>query len=343
MRNNLTFPCRLVACLTAGTLMLSSCAPTNIPNVGESCYYRHCVEPLVEMQKKDSALAVNTAKSAAAGALAGAVIGIIIATATSKGAALPAILIGLGAGALGGAAIGYTYTKMNQISDENTRFASVRVTANQDLSKANRLQLYSYESITCYIREFDRLQEAYESGVMPPEEYAKRFEEIHRAMVALGEVIGNMDSDIQRTEREFNNSFTKVPFKPEPVSAPAPAPAPSKTVVDQNSSNPRPTPVVRKPRPKHTQRAGKRISELVAKNKKKVEQTQAKNDDDLGDMLETFAGKVTPPPQSVSKIKQQYGQGYSDTRQQINDLRAVHREAMSIMNAAANEAGIDMV
>ncbi len=342
MRNNLTFSCRLVACLTAGTLMLSSCAPTNIPNVGESCYYGHCVEPLVEMQKKDTTIAVNTAKSAAGGALAGAVIGIVIAAATG-GRALPAVLIGLGAGALSGAVIGYTYTKMNQISDENTRFASVRVTANQDLSKANRLQLYSYESITCYIREFDRLQEAYESGVMPPEEYAKRFEEIHRAMVALGEVIGNMENDIRRTEREFNTSFTKVPLKPEPEASSAPSAPSSNTTIAKSAPKPRPTPVVRKPRPKHTQRAGKRISELVAKNKKKVEQTQAKNDDDLGNMLETFAGKVTPPPQSVSKIKQQYGQGYSDTRQQINDLRAVHREAMSIMNAAANEAGIDMV
>ena len=45
----------------------------------------------------------------------------------------------------------------------------------------------------------------------------------------------------------------------------------------------------------------------------------------------------------VSKIKQQYGQGYKATHQQMEDLRAVHREAMSIMNAAANEAGIDMV
>ncbi len=340
MQNTLSFPCRLVACLTAGTLMLASCAPTNIPNVGESCYYGHCVEPLVEMQKKDTALAVNTAKSAAGGALAGAVIGLVIAAATG-GRALPAVLIGLAGGALGGAAIGYTYTKMNQISDENTRFASVRVTANQDLSKANRLQLYSYESITCYIREFDRLQEAYESGVMSPEEYAKRFEEIHRAMVALGEVIGDMDNDLRRTEREFKASFTKVPFKPEPVISPAPAS--SNTSIAQSAPKPRPVPVVRKPRPKHTQRAGQRISALVAKNKKKVEQTQAKNDDDLGAMLETFAGKVSPPPQSVSKIKQQYGQGYSDTRQQINDLRAVHREAMNIMNAAANEAGIDMV
>ena len=36
-------------------------------------------------------------------------------------------------------------------------------------------------------------------------------------------------------------------------------------------------------------------------------------------------------------------EGYKATRQQVEDLRAVHREAMNIMNVAANEAGIDMV
>ncbi len=117
-------------------------------------------------------------------------------------------------------ATGSTYTNTNQIADENTRLASIRVTANQDLGKANRLQLYAYECISCYTREFDVLQADYENGLLGKEEYAGCFREIHRGMVVLDDTIGQMDDNIQRMEREFNETIARYP---DPVNPRRPA------------------------------------------------------------------------------------------------------------------------
>ena len=307
-------------------------------NANKECYYPQCSEPLLEMQRRDETLMKQTVESAMGGGLGGAVVG-IVAAGDVTGA-----LIGMGIGVLSGGIIGYTFAKMDQVEDENTRFASIRLTANQDLSKANRLQLYSYESMTCYMRVFDKLQESYAAGSLSKEEYANRFKEIRDAMVELGKVIGNMDENIRRTEREFNASFSKsVPVAPvAPVDAP----------VAQPDSPKKQTAATRKPARKkraqqseeiREQSASERIADTLAKNKKRVEATQAKNDDDLAVIQQDFAGKETPPPQNVKLIKTQYGQGYKTTRQQMDELRDVHREALNIMDSAALEAGIDMV
>lgn len=114
------------------------------------------------------------------------------------------------------AASGIGYAKMNQMANENTRLASIRVAANQNLGKANSLQLYAYECISCYTREFDGLQADYEDGLLSKEEYIERFREIHWAMVALSETIGQMDDDIQRMEHEFNETIARYPDRVNP-------------------------------------------------------------------------------------------------------------------------------
>ncbi len=164
MQSALSFSRRLATCLTAGTLMLTSCASSPPPHPESAySYYPHCAEPLLHMRARDEA------------------------------------------------AVASDSTKMNQTADENTRLASIRVTANQDLSKANSLQLDAYACISCYTREFDALLAGYENGLLGRAEYAERFGEIHRGMVALGETIGTMDSDIRRMEREFNESMARYP------------------------------------------------------------------------------------------------------------------------------------
>ena len=188
----------LVFCFCTG------CANQNVPRI-DAHYYRQCVSPLVEMQHSTSHLYKQTAGTALMGALGGAVIGLIVTPGNIVGP-----LVGAAVGAGTGAAVGYSFAKLQQIHNENTRFASIRITANQDLTEANRLQLYAYECMECYMAEFEKLRNAFENGEILKSEYSTRYTEIRKAMRQLGEIIGNMEKEIARTESEFNSSFTVV-------------------------------------------------------------------------------------------------------------------------------------
>ncbi len=300
-------------------LLATGCATTPVPQI-EAHYYGQCVKPLVRMQEADNRLARKTAQSALGGALAGAVVGLMV-TASNPYALPVGIGVGAAAGAAVGAGVGYSFAKLDQIADENTRFASIRITANQDLSKANRLQLYCYESMTCYMREFDALKAAYEQMNVSHEEYRKRFSEIYAAMQTLGGIIGRMDAEIARTEREFNASFSRQP---------APAPAASQPAAPAARQSSRSS-------------SGRNLAASLAERRSRVEKAQEKNEADLTAMLEECVGKVTPPKQNVVAIRRDYGNGYAETRREIDDLRSTLRDALAIMDEAALEAGIDMV
>lgn len=309
MAKQITTLCLLLAfCLCLG------CANQNVPRI-DAHYYRQCVSPLVEMQHSTSHLYKQTAGAALMGALGGAVIGLVVTPGNIVGP-----LIGAAIGAGTGAAVGYSFAKLRQIHNENVRFASIRITANQDLTEANRLQLYAYECMECYMTEFEKLRNAYENGQMLKSEYQKRYAEIRKAMQQLGQIIGNMEQEIARTENEFNSSFIVSEQTPQKASKSAT----TATTVKQR-------------------RATKPIKAVFAENRAKVEKAQSANDDDLTVMLETFAGKAIPPKQNVQAIATDYGHGYAETRQQIESLKASHFQAMEIMDRAAIEAGIDMV
>ena len=312
---------------TLSMLLATGCATTPVPQI-EAQYYGQCVKPLVRMQEADNRLARTTAQSTLGGALAGAVIGLMV-TASNPYALPVGIGVGAAAGAAVGAGVGYSFAKLDQIADENTRFASIRVTANQDLSKANRLQLYCYESMTCYMREFDALKAAYEQGNLPQEEYRKRFSEIYAAMRTLGGIIGKMDAEISRTEGEFNASVSRRPSVAPATSQLQPAAiepaAPGAPAVRQKA------------------RSGQRLAARLAERRARVEKAQEKNEADLTAMLEECVGKVTPPKQNVAAIRENYGNGYVEARREIDDLRSTLKDALAIMDEAAFEAGIDMV
>lgn len=317
---------RRLGCVTCiGGLLLpiflvSGCGTRNVPRI-EAQYYEQCVRPLVRMQEADSRLTQAAAQGALGGALAGAVVGLMVTA--SNPYALPVGLgIGAAAGALVGAGVGYTFAKLDQIADENTRFASIRVTANQDLSKANRLQLYSYECMQCYLREFDALKTSYEQGRILKSEYSARFKEIYAAMEALGRIIGSMDKELSRTQGEFSQSLAKTPG-----------------MLPTAGITPKPR-AMEKPRRK---RSARDLSSSLAANRTRVNQAQSKNDADLTTILSESAGRVTPPKQNPEHIKQNYGQGYAEARKEVEDLRSTHEEALAIMHEAAAEAGIDMV
>ena len=296
-------------------LSITGCSTKVLPKI-EAQHYPQCIKPLVAMQEADNRLARTTAQSALGGALAGAVIG-LIATASNPYAIPVGLGIGAAAGAATGAAVGYSFAKLEQISDENTRFASIRITANQDLSKANRLQLYSYECLVCYMREFDALQTAYQSGTLNREEYKNKFSEIFSAMKELGKIIGKIDTELSRTEQEFNSSFSRTQY-----------------------ATPVPIESVRPPKPT---RSTQQIFSQLADSRSKTQATQERNDIDLTAMLEECAGKVTPPKQDVQAIQENYSKGYAEARQQVDLLRASHRDALEIMSNAAIQAGIDTV
>lgn len=302
-------------------LLAAGCATTPVPQI-EAHYYGQCVKPLVRMQEADNRLARTTAQSALGGALAGAVIGLMV-TASNPYALPVGIGVGAAAGAAVGAGVGYSFAKLDQIADENTRFASIRITANQDLSKANRLQLYCYESMTCYMREFDALKTSYEQGKLTQEEYRNRFSEMYAAMQTLGRIIGKMDAEIARTEEEFNASVSRRPSV---------ALAASQPVASKRAG-------VARQRP----RSGRHLAASLAERRSRVEKAQEKNDADLTAMLEECVGKVTPPKQNVAAIRRDYGTGYAETRREIDDLRSTLGDALAIMDEAALEAGIDMV
>ncbi len=299
-------------------LMLSSCAPSSIPKINAQ-YYPQCIQPLVKMQISDTHITQATIKTAIFGAIGGAIVGF-----ATSGDAVGA-LAGAAIGASTGAIVGYSFSKINQISDENTRFASIRITANQDLSNANRLQIYSYECIMCYMREFEILQTSYKNGNIVKYEYAMRFAEIKNAMVELGKIIGNMDTEISRTEREFTATLSR----PTEISSLVPKPA----VVSE---------IRRKPSQQKNHRKAC-LSDILAEKRAHIEQAQEKNEADLSIMIDDFAGKPHPPKQDIQAIKQNYGQKYAEARQQIEDLRHTYSEVMAIMDKAAIEAGIDMV
>lgn len=296
-------------------LSIAGCSAKELPQI-KAQHYPQCIKPLVAMQEADNRLAQTTAQSALGGALAGAVIG-LIATASNPYAIPVGLGIGAAAGAATGAAVGYSFAKLEQISDENTRFASIRITANQDLTKANRLQLYSYECLVCYIREFDALQAAYQNGSLTREEYNDKFAEILSAMKELGKIIGKMDAELSRTEQEFNSSLSRTQHL---------TPVPVETA-----------------QPPRTVRSTQQIFNHLAESRSKTQATQERNDIDLTAMLEECAGKVTPPKQDVQSIQQNYSRGYAETRQQVDSLRASHRDALEIMSNAAIQAGIDTV
>ncbi|MBQ7607354.1 MAG: hypothetical protein IJU76_05230 [Desulfovibrionaceae bacterium] len=312
--------CRIAGALLLPVLCVSACATRNAPRI-EAHYYGECVRPLVRMQEADSRLSQSAAQGALAGALAGAVIGMMVTA--SNPYALPVGLgVGLAAGAAVGAGVGYSFAKIEQIADEDTRFASIRVTANQDLTKANRLQLYSYECMQCYMREFDALKTSYEQGRILKAEYNARFQEIYNAMKILGGIIGSMDKELTRTEGEFKHSLASTA-----VQIPSPKPQPALETKT-------------KPRRK---RSARDFSSSLSTNCSRVRQAQDKNDADLTAILSESAGRVSPPKQQPERIKQEYGESYANARQEINDLRSVHKEALTIMHEAALEAGIDMV
>lgn len=310
---------RGIAAAVVPMLLTTGCATTPVPQI-EARYYGQCVKPLVRMQEADNRLARTTAQSALGGALAGAVIGLVV-TASNPYALPVGIGVGAAAGAAVGAGVGYSFAKLDQIADENTRFASIRITANQDLSKANRLQLYCYESMTCYLREFDALKTSYEQGNLPQEEYRNRFSEIYAAMQTLGRIIGRMDAEITRTEGEFNASVSRRPSVAAPVTS-------------------QPAEVARQtPRPRSSQH----LVASLAERRSRVKKAQEKNEADLTAMLEECVGKVTPPKQNVAAIRHDYGNGYAETRREIDELRSTLKATLAIMDEAAFEAGIDMV
>ncbi|WP_165071817.1 hypothetical protein [Desulfovibrio sp. ZJ200] len=309
-------------CLLLAFCLCTGCANQNVPRI-DAHYYRQCVSPLVEMQHSTSHLYKETTGAALMGALGGAVIGIIVTPGNIVGP-----LVGAAVGAGTGAAVGYSFAKLQQIHNENTRFASIRITANQDLTEANRLQLYAYECMECYMAEFEKLRNAYENGQILKPEYSKRYAEIRKAMQQLGQIIGNMEQEIARTENEFTSSFTVAERAQRADAARAktatPSPVSSASAARQQGAN-------------------KPIKAVFAENRARVEKAQASNDDDLTVMLETFAGKAIPPKQDAHAIASDYGQGYAETRQQIESLKVSHLRAMEIMDKAAVEAGIDMV
>lgn len=340
MQKNLLRTHRFVAVCGATSLLLASCAPSNIPKL-ESCFYPQCAEPLIEMQKRDSKVVTTTATSAAGGALLGG-LGAALTSGNRK-----EILRAAAVGALAGGVAGFTYAKVKQISDENQRFASLRVVANQDLSKATRLQLYAYECMYCYIREFDGLQADYENGLVGKEEYAERFREIHRAMIALGETIGKMDGDIQRTEREFNETIARGPSEFQDwkdFDDPAP---PSKVTRKKDKKGS--AKVVKGKKRKQVQqvqapqRPSQRLMANLDKSKQKVKQMQTRNESEAALIKRDIEGQANPPRQDVQGIRKQYSEGYAITRKRQDELESAHREAMSIMDEAATKSGIDMV
>jgi len=302
------------------------CASKPLPRI-EAQYYAQCVQPLVRMQEADNRVAQATIRSALGGAFAGAVIGLF--TTAANPSALPlGIGIGAAAGAAVGAGVGYSFAVLDRISDENIRFASIRITANQDLSKANRLQLYSYESLLCYMREFESLQTSYQQGTLDKETYQARFREIYAAMRELGRIIGKMDAELARTEKEFNDLFSRPT-----VTAEAPAPA----VVS-------PPAKAKKPRASRTQsRSRQQLSATLLVQQERVQQAQKINDTDLTAMLQECSGKVSPPKQNPVAIQTSYGNSYAETRIDVDTLRTTHQELLEIMNDAALQSGIDVV
>ncbi len=347
MKRNLIITHRFVVVCGASSLLLASCAPTNIPKL-DSCFYPQCAEPLIEMKKSDNDVVTKTVVSSAGGALLGG-----LAAALTSGKPKD-IAIATAAGAVSGGVAGYTYAKVKQTSSENERFAYLRVVANHDLSRANRLQLYAYECLYCYIREFDGLQADYENGLLGKEEYIERFREIHRAMIALGEVLGQIDTDIQRTEQNFNESLgrdpsyintedSEDPYEFEPSPKVTKSKGKKQKHVAKTSAKSTKGHKQKQVAKKTPQRPAQRLLATLDESKEEAKQVKARNDSETAIIKRDIEGKQTLPSQNVQNIKKQYSQGYAVTHRQQNELKSVHREAMNIMDEAAQKSGIDMV
>lgn len=322
MKNTYVIICGIF--ILAASPLQTGCASKAVPRI-EARYYGQCVQPLTRMLEADNRVAQATIRSALGGAFAGAVIGLF--TTAANPSALPlGIGIGAAAGAAVGAGVGYSFAVLDRISDENIRFASIRITANQDLSKANRLQLYSYESMICYMRAFEDLQTSYRQGAMDKESYRTRFREIYAAMRELGRIIGKMDAELARTETEFNALFDR----PTAALEARTSSVVSRSVKRSNMSRPQP-------------RSRQPLSVTLIAQQNRVRQAQKINDADLTSMLRECSGKISPPKQNVGNIRSTYGSGYTETRLDVETLRTAHRELLEIMNDAALHSGVDTV
>lgn len=313
MRMRLCFCCLLV-----GAVFLTGCA-SKMPSI-EAKYYPQCKRPLEEMAESDRAVTKKTAAGAIGGALVGALTG-FLTTGKAAGA-----IGGAALGAVAGGAVGYTFAKAKQLKEEEGRFSVIRDIAIRDVDKFSRQQMYAYESLLCYISEFESLNGQYKSGKMNIIDFRERFLEIHASMNVLGTFIGGMESEIEKTRGEF---FDSLSASAQRQTGKKKEKADTKKGKGRKITNLVRTAKVRKEKIRKLHEKNRKEQDMFAEESRKMQEHPAR------------AARSIPPDRK--KVEIGYGERYLACQNSAVELRETHTVALKIMNDAAMEAGIDMI
>lgn len=309
----------LCCCMLVMAVFLTGCA-SKIPSI-DAKHYPQCKRPLDELAESDRAVTKKTAASAIGGALLGAISG-LVTTGKVAGA-----IGGAAIGAVAGGAIGYTFAKAKQLKEEEGRFSVIRDIAIRDVDRFSRQQMYAYESLLCYISEFETLNGRYKSGKMNIIDFKERFSEIHAAMNVLGTFIGGMESEIEKTRGEFFDSLS--------------ASAPKNSGMKKKKKD-----VGKKGRGRKTQnlmRTAQLRKEKIQKLNEKNRKEQNRFAEEAKKMQEHPAHAARAIQPDRKKVEAGYGERYLACQDSAVELRETHVAALKIMNDAAREAGIDMI
>lgn len=295
-----------VGVLACSLTILPGCAKSVIPDI-KAEHYPQCVRPFQDLETAEKA----AQKKAAAAGLVG--LGVGFGAGLASGDWKTAIALGLTLATV--SAIGtYSFASIDQKMEEEKRFATIRATADANLGSYNRFQMYCYESMLCYLREFDNLQNAYRAGTITKPEYTEKFKEIRDAMAVLGKSIGAVDKNLKKVDGEFVAMMNKSGVKP------------------------------RKARVSHARRAPKTTRALVKRiesNNRSLQKEQKMLAGLASESASTDGAKLKK--QSMTTINKQYDSRFVASGNQLDNLREANTQALDIMDQAALEAGIDMV
>lgn len=295
-----------IGLLVCSLTILPACAKSVVPDI-KAEHYPQCVRPFQDLQAAEEAAQKKAAAAGVVGFTAG------FGASLLSGDIKKALVVGLAVGMV--SAVGaYSFASIDQKMEEEKRFATIRATADANLSSYNRFQMYCYEAMLCYLREFDNLQNAYRAGTVTKPEYTEKFKEIRGAMVVLGKSIGTVDKNLKKVDGEFVEMMNKSGVKP------------------------------RKAKVARAQRAPKNTRELVRRierNNKSLQREQGRLANLANKSATTDGAKLKK--QGMRTINSQYDSRFVASSTQLDNLREANTQALSIMDQAALEAGIDMV
>ncbi|MEO5375795.1 MAG: hypothetical protein H7840_16275 [Alphaproteobacteria bacterium] len=168
---------RAVATVVCGSFLVSACQTAGLSDkpTFEVAYYKACYEPINYLRESERKMQETVVMGAIGGAVIGGLAGAFLGGDKNRGAGA---LVGAAGGALAGGAGAYLMQKRQQVTDDNTRFASYASDIQKDTAEMNRALAAAEQAQTCYKTEIANLTAKKKAGSIRLEEGRARLAEI---------------------------------------------------------------------------------------------------------------------------------------------------------------------